>query len=98
MTQGFGVADFFGASTNPLAIFVGNLMLLNMSLFVFNLLPFPPLDGSKILGTFLPQSAQPILDMLEQFGFIILLLLVYLGVFRLIITPFLFALMYALSA
>ncbi len=98
MTQGFGVADFFGASTNPLAIFVGNLMLLNMSLFVFNLLPFPPLDGSKILGTFLPQSAQPILDMLEQFGFIILLLLVYLGVFRLIITPFLYALLYALSA
>ena len=98
MTQGFGVADFFGASTNPLAIFVGNLMLLNMSLFVFNLLPFPPLDGSKILGTFLPQSAQPILDMLEQFVFIILLLLVYLGVFRLIITPFLYALLYALSA
>lgn len=98
MTQGFGVADFFGGSTNPLAIFVGNVMLLNMSLFVFNLLPFPPLDGSKIMATFLPQSAQPILDMLEQFGFIILLLLVYLGVFRLIITPFLYALLYALSA
>jgi len=97
LTQGFDVLDFFGRSTNPLAIFVGNIMLLNMSLFVFNLLPFPPLDGSKILSTFLPDSAQPILDMLEQFGFLILMFLIYIGVFRLIITPFLYALLLALS-
>ncbi len=98
MTQGFGPADFFGNSTNPIAIFIGNLMLLNLSLFVFNLLPFPPLDGSKILGTFLPQSAQPIIDMLEQFGFLILMFLMYIGVFRLIITPFLRGLIYFLYA
>jgi Zn-dependent protease len=88
MTQGFTPADFFGGATNPLVIFVGNLMILNLSLFVFNLLPFPPLDGSKILATFLPESAQPILDMLEQFGFLILMFLIYIGVFRMIIYPF----------
>ncbi|HQU91088.1 MAG TPA: site-2 protease family protein [Pyrinomonadaceae bacterium] len=98
LTQGFEVLDFFGRSTNPFAILVGDIMLLNLSLFVFNLLPFPPLDGSKILSTFLPQSAQPILDMLEQFGFLILMFLIYIGVFRLIITPFLYALLYALAA
>ena len=98
LTQGFEVRDFFGRSTNPFAILVGNIMLLNLSLFVFNLLPFPPLDGSKILSTFLPRSAQPILDMLEQFGFLILMFLIYIGVFRLIITPFLYALLYALAA
>ena len=98
LTQGFEVLDFFGRSSNPFAILVGNMMILNLSLFVFNLLPFPPLDGSKILSTFLPQSAQPILDMLEQFGFLILMFLIYIGVFRLIITPFLYALLYALSA
>ncbi|MEQ1763149.1 MAG: site-2 protease family protein [Pyrinomonadaceae bacterium] len=98
LTQGFQVLDFFGGSTNPFAILVGDLMLLNLSLFVFNLLPFPPLDGSKILSTFLPASAQPIFDMLEQFGFLILMFLVYIGVFRLIITPFLYALLYALAA
>lgn len=97
MTQGFQILDFFGGSTNPLAIFVGNLMMLNLSLFVFNLLPFPPLDGSKILSTFLPDSAQPILDMLEQFGFLILMFLIYIGVFRFIIRPFLYALLYILS-
>lgn len=97
LTQGFHIGDFFGQSTNPLAIFVGNMMLLNMSLFVFNLLPFPPLDGSKILGTFLPPAAQPVLEMLEHYGFLILMFLIYIGVFRMIITPFYYALIFALS-
>lgn len=97
ISQGFGLADFFGRSSNPLAILVGYMMMLNLSLFVFNLLPFPPLDGSKILGTFLPQSAQPLLSLLEQYGFLILMLLIYIGVFRLIITPFLYGLIYVLS-
>ena len=97
ITQGFGIRDFFGNATNPIAIFVGNLMMLNLSLFVFNLLPFPPLDGSKILSTFLPASTQPIFALLEQYGFLILMFLIYIGVFRLIITPFLIGLLYLLS-
>lgn len=98
MTQGFQAFDFFGESQNPLAIFVGDLMLLNLSLFVFNLLPFPPLDGSKILSTFLPESFQPVVQLLEQFGFIILLLFVYMGLFSLILRPFLIGLIYLLSS
>ncbi|HMS41128.1 MAG TPA: site-2 protease family protein [Pyrinomonadaceae bacterium] len=97
LSQGFQILDFFGSSQNPLAIFVGNLMLLNLSLFVFNLLPFPPLDGSKILATFLPDSAQPVLELLEQFGFLILMFLIYIGVFSFIIRPFLYGLLYILS-
>ena len=98
MTQGFTPGDFFRGSTNPLAIFVGNLMVLNMSLFVFNLLPFPPLDGSKILATFLPESAGPVLELLEQYGFLILMFLIYIGVFRLILYPFYVALISLLFA
>ncbi|HMS10209.1 MAG TPA: site-2 protease family protein, partial [Pyrinomonadaceae bacterium] len=90
--------DLFGGATNPLAMFVSNLMLLNLSLFVFNLLPFPPLDGSKILSTFLPPSTQPIFDFLEQFGFLILMFLIYIGVFRFILYPFLMGLVYVLYA
>src|SRR5436305_1474093 len=93
LSQGFGLGEFFGQSTNPLAILVGDMMMLNMSLFVFNLLPFPPLDGSKILSTFLPASAQPILTLLDQFGYLILLVLIYMGIFRVIITPFLYGLL-----
>ncbi len=71
----------------PLVIFLNYMIMLNVSLAVFNLLPFPPLDGSKVLSTFLPASFQPIFDMLEQFGFLILLLLVYMGIIGLIIRP-----------
>jgi Zn-dependent protease len=98
ISQGFGIRDFFGQSTNPLAILVGDMMLLNLSLFVFNLLPFPPLDGSKILSTFLPESAMPLLNMLEQYGYLVLMLLIYMGVFRMVIMPFLYGLIYILSA
>src|SRR5438093_9203120 len=97
MSQGFVLRDFFGQSSNPIAIFVGYLMTMNLALFVFNLLPCPPLDGSKILSTFLPASAEPALNMLEQYGFLILLALIYIGVFRIIITPFLYGLVYLLS-
>lgn len=71
-----------------IAIFLNYLIFLNVSLAVFNLLPFPPLDGSKVLATFLPPSFQPILDMLESYGFLILILLVYMGVIGLIMYPF----------
>lgn len=97
MTQGFELGDFFGQSQNPFAMLVGNVMRLNLSLFVFNLLPFPPLDGSKILSTFLPPSFQPIFEMLEQYGFIILMGLLYIGVISVIITPFYYALIYILA-
>ncbi len=71
----------------PVGIFLEYLLTMNISLAVFNLLPFPPLDGSKILETFLPQSMQPILRVFEQYGYIILMLLIYIGFFRIIITP-----------
>lgn len=99
MMQGFVPRDFFsGETSNPLVIFVSQLMLLNMSLGVFNLLPIPPLDGGKILSNFVPDSWKPILDMIEQFGFMLLLLFVYMGLFRLIIYPFLMGLFAIINA
>jgi Zn-dependent protease len=71
----------------PVVIFLQNLIMLNVSLAVFNLLPFPPLDGSKVLSTFLPESFQPIFALLETYGFMILLLLIYWGVIGAIIRP-----------
>ena len=97
MMQGFELRDFFGQSQNPFAMLVGNLMRLNLSLFVFNLLPFPPLDGSKILSTFMPASFQPVFEMLETYGFIILMGLIYIGVINVIITPFYYGLIYILA-
>ncbi|HLM02407.1 MAG TPA: site-2 protease family protein [Pyrinomonadaceae bacterium] len=96
--QGYDWREFFAANANPIFILLGNMMTLNLSLFVFNLLPFPPLDGSKILSTFLPESFQPTLDLLEQFGFLILMFLIYIGVFHIILLPFRIALYYILAA
>jgi Zn-dependent protease len=73
----------------PVIILLRFLLTMNISLAVFNLLPFPPLDGSKILETFLPASMQPILEILERYGFIILMLLIYVGFFDAIIQPIL---------
>ena len=71
-----------------MVVFLNYLIFLNVSLAVFNLLPFPPLDGSKVLQTFLPASFQPIFDLLEQYGFLILMMLVYMGVIGIVMYPF----------
>lgn len=71
----------------PVALLLQFSLTMNISLAVFNLLPFPPLDGSKILETFLPASAAPTLDLLEQHGFIILMILIYIGFFNAIMRP-----------
>lgn len=54
---------------------------LNVVLGVFNLIPIPPLDGSKILGSLLPSSFESAIESLEQFGFILLFIAVFTGVF-----------------
>jgi len=71
----------------PVFTFLELLLTMNISLAVFNLLPFPPLDGSKVLETFLPESMQGILAVLEHYGYLILMVLMYLGVFGAIMTP-----------
>jgi len=71
----------------PVTLFLFYFLIMNLSLAIFNLLPFPPLDGSKILETFLPESARPMLAFMEQFGFIILMVLMYIGFFSAIMNP-----------
>ena len=71
----------------PIGLFLSYLLIMNVSLAVFNLLPFPPLDGSKVLDTFLPASMRPLMEILERYGYIILLILIYVGFFNAIITP-----------
>lgn len=74
--------------SEPVGLFLYYSLMLNASLAVFNLLPFPPLDGSKVLYSFLPAGAQPMLEVLERYGFLILMLFIYFGFFSIIFAPF----------
>ena len=85
MTGAFGAVPV--SLRVPLNIFLLYTLIMNVSLAIFNLLPFPPLDGSKVLQTFLPESMQPVLNVLEQYGFLILMALLYFGVFSVIMNP-----------
>ncbi len=50
----------------------------NILLAFFNLLPIPPLDGSRILNFFLPYRAQAAMDQLERYSFLILLAVIFI--------------------
>jgi len=55
----------------------GLIIFLNILLAIFNLVPIPPLDGSKILFTFLPASTENLRVFLEQYGMFILLFFIF---------------------
>ncbi len=63
-------------------------MLININLAIFNCLPIPPLDGSKILMGLLPPSTAASYAQIEPYGIFILLALIFLHAFDYILTPF----------
>lgn len=52
-----------------LALFI----TVNVSLFVFNMIPIPPLDGSRLLYAFAPESVQRVMYRIESLGFLIII-------------------------
>jgi Zn-dependent protease len=59
----------------PIALFLYFVISINLLLFVFNLIPLPPLDGSHILRHFLPYKAAQLYDRMGMFALLILFLL-----------------------
>lgn len=78
----------FAAVMPFLDAFLTQMILLNIYLAIFNLIPVPPLDGSKILAGFLPKSvAYKYLTTVEQYGFVILLVLIVFNITDMILVP-----------
>jgi Zn-dependent protease len=76
-----------GSFDEPVFLLLLQVLLMNLSLAIFNLVPIPPLDGSKVLYTFLPASAHSTLDAIERYSMFILVGLMYFGVISAIIAP-----------
>ena len=72
-------ASYSGARLGEVEQFFWIFMLVNFSLAAFNMIPLPPLDGSRILSALLPPFWRPVLAPLERYGVPILILLLIFG-------------------
>lgn len=70
---------FSGGGELPLFIFLNMIVFINLLLAIFNLVPIPPLDGSKVLFALLPNRYYKIQNFLEIYGIYILLFFIFFG-------------------
>ncbi len=79
----FGSIIRFGGETLPATFiqFTVIIVLVNIGLAIFNLIPVPPLDGSKVLFAFLPYKWMDYRRKIEQFGFLLVILLIMIPQF-----------------
>jgi len=89
----FGLMIRFVSLPDSLLALFSIISIYNFLLAVFNLIPIPPLDGSHILFSFLPESFSRIKIILQQYSLILLLILIFFGldwVFYIVQTLFFF--------
>lgn len=67
------------AQGSAVYVFLRQIVLINMLLASFNLIPIPPLDGHKILTGVLPRFWTPYLAPLEKYGVVVLIVLIFFG-------------------
>ena len=73
--------------SEPVEMLLYFAISMNLGLAIFNLLPIPPLDGSKVLYTFLPAGSQSVLEAMERYSFIILIIVIKMRVLDYIFDP-----------
>ncbi len=91
------VWNFTTPQNEGIALIIGKIFIINVVLAVFNFLPVPPLDGSKILAGVLPSRFMPMILNLERYGFAILILLSLTGVLGMILGPLMRILVFTIT-
>lgn len=79
--------QIFGWNNEVLLNIVIGIYYVNISLFVFNLLPIPPLDGSKILASVLPEQLEEKFYAIEKYSYLILIMLMVTKTLNYILDP-----------
>ncbi len=75
----FGSLGFSGHAARAFFFLLGVFVVYNIILAAFNLIPIPPLDGSRALTYFLPPAGRRFMLSVERYGFFLLLAIVFLG-------------------
>jgi Zn-dependent protease len=70
---------FFPVQNETLVTLLALIVQINLILMIFNLVPIPPLDGSKVLAAFLPYEAQMKFFSLEKYGMILVIIFITFG-------------------
>jgi len=78
----FGNVGFLGNLLQWVFYLLSAFVIYNLILAAFNILPIPPLDGSRVLMYFLRPRGRRILVSIEPYGFLILIVALYLGALR----------------
>jgi Zn-dependent protease len=89
-------SDISGRALFPIALMLSYGVLINVALAVLNLIPVPPLDGSRIVYWLLPERLGAIYYRLERFGMLILMALLVFRVLGAIIWPVVIYVLYFL--
>lgn len=76
---GIVLANLFNITQPELLTILGDFIYLNVLIFVFNSIPIPPLDGSRVLYAFAPEPLQDFMREIEPYGFYILIAIVLLA-------------------
>ena len=68
---------FIPSTSNTTSDMLVIFTLVNVSLCIFNLIPFPPLDGSRVLYAFAPEPVQRVMESIERMGFAAILMFIF---------------------